>query len=85
LTNADAILLASGFERVAVDRFNIEWKSDRTEAPLELICGSALRAAMLIEAQAKIHNAIILASRVNSAAIPSSSAGLPSWRLGKGL
>jgi hypothetical protein len=66
------VLLASGFERVAVDRFNIEWNSDRTEALLELICGSALRAAMLIEAQepgrqAKIHNAMILASRVNSA------------------
>jgi SAM-dependent methyltransferase len=66
------VLLASGFERVAVDRLNIEWKSDRTDALLELICGSAVRAAMLIEAQepsrrAKIHNAIILASRVNSA------------------
>jgi hypothetical protein len=37
------VLLASGFERVAVDRFNIEWKSARTEALLKLICGSALR------------------------------------------
>ena len=67
---SSAVLLACGFERVAVDRLNIEWKSDRTDALLELICGNAVRAAMLIEAQepsrrAKIHNAIILASRAN--------------------
>jgi hypothetical protein len=56
---------------VAVDRVEIEWASDRAEALLELIYGSAVRAAMLIEAQdparrAKIHDAIVLASRAQS-------------------
>jgi hypothetical protein len=65
------VLVSSGFERVAVDRIDIEWKSDRAEALLELIYGSAVRAAMLIEAQdparrAKIHDAIVLASRAKS-------------------
>jgi len=66
------VLIASGFDKVTVDRINIEWKSDRAEALLELIYGSAVRAAMLIEAQeparrAKIHDAIILAARANTA------------------
>jgi SAM-dependent methyltransferase len=65
------VLLSSGFEKVAVDRLDIEWTSDRAEALLELIYGSAVRAAMLIEAQdptrrAKIHDAIVLASRAKS-------------------
>jgi ubiquinone/menaquinone biosynthesis C-methylase UbiE len=65
------VLLSSGFESVEVDRINIEWKSNRAEALLDLIYGSAVRAAMLIEAQQparreKIHKAIISAARANS-------------------
>ena len=65
------VLLASGFEGVAVDRLDIEWNAARPEALLELIYGSAVRAAMLIEAQepaqrAKIHDVIIFTSRANS-------------------
>jgi SAM-dependent methyltransferase len=65
------VLASSGFGGVAVDRLDIEWRSDRAEALLELIYGSAVRAAMLIEAQnpgrrAKIHDAIVLASHAKN-------------------
>jgi hypothetical protein len=65
------VLVAAGFVRVTVDRLAIEWKSDRAEALLELISGSAVRAAMMIEAQeparrAKIQDAIMLAARANA-------------------
>ncbi len=66
------VLALQGFESVAVDRIDIEWKSDRAEALLELIYGGAVRAAMLLEAQepasrARIHDAIIAAARARSA------------------
>jgi len=66
------VLAAQGFESVAVGRIDIEWKSDRAEALLELIYGSAVRAALLLEAQepasrAKIHDAIIAAARGRNA------------------
>lgn len=65
------VLAAQGFERVVVDRIEIEWKSDRAEALLELIYGSAVRAAMVLEAQdpasrVKIHEAIVAAARARS-------------------
>lgn len=65
------VLVSTGFDKVTVERIDVEWKSDRAEALLELIHGSAVRAAMLIEAQeparrAKIHEAIILASRAKT-------------------
>lgn len=67
------VLVLSGFDNVTVDRIEIEWRSDRAERLLELIHGSAVRAAMLIDAQqparrAKIHEAIILAAGADSAA-----------------
>jgi ubiquinone/menaquinone biosynthesis C-methylase UbiE len=63
-------LVLSGFDEVTVDRVELEWRSDRAEALLELIHGSAVRAAMLIDSQApahraKIHEAIIIASGGN--------------------
>jgi ubiquinone/menaquinone biosynthesis C-methylase UbiE len=66
------VLAAQKFEKVAVDRIAIEWRSDRAEALLELIYGGAVRAAMLLEAQqpatrAKIHDAIIAAARARNA------------------
>jgi SAM-dependent methyltransferase len=66
------VLAAQGFEKVAVDRIDIAWRSDRAEALLELIYGGAVRAAMLLEAQepaarAKIHDAIIAAARAHNA------------------
>ena len=66
------VLAAQGFEKVAVDRIDIAWRSDRAEALLELIYGGAVRAAMLLEAQepaarAKIHDAIIAAARARNA------------------
>lgn len=65
------VLVSLGFDRATVDRIEIEWKTDRAESFLELIYGSAVRAAMLIQAQeptrrAKIHEAIIAAARANS-------------------
>jgi SAM-dependent methyltransferase len=66
------VLVAQGFAKVAVDRVDIAWRSDRAEALLELIYGGAVRAAMLLEAQqpaarAKIHDAIVAAARARSA------------------
>lgn len=54
------------------DRIDVEWRSGRVEALLDLIHGSAVRAALLIDAQgperrAKIHDAIVAAARANSA------------------
>jgi hypothetical protein len=68
-------LVLSGFDEVTVDRIELEWRSDRAEALLELIHGSAVRAAMLIDSQApehraKIHEAIILASGGNTPGNP---------------
>jgi hypothetical protein len=68
-------LVLSGFDEVTVDRIEVEWRSDRAEALLELIHGSAVRAAMLIDSQApehrvKIHEAIILASGGNTPGNP---------------
>jgi SAM-dependent methyltransferase len=65
------VLLSSGFDAVEVDRIDIEWKSNRAEALLELIYGSAVRAAMLIDGQEperreKIHEAIVAAARAQS-------------------
>ncbi len=64
-------LVAQGFHRATVARIDIEWKSERAEALLELIYGSAVRAAMLIEAQeparrARIHDAILTTARASS-------------------
>jgi SAM-dependent methyltransferase len=68
-------LVLSGFEEVTVDRIEVEWRSDRAEALLELIHGSAVRAAMLIDSQApahraKIDEAIIIASGGNTPGNP---------------
>lgn len=65
-------LRAAGFKDVTADRIAIEWKSQRAEALLDLIHGSAVRAALLIEAQAperriKIHEAIVATVRAANA------------------
>jgi len=57
-------LLAHGFTAILVTRVALEWRGDRPEAVLDLIHGGAVRAAMLIEAQAtedrqSIHAAIV--------------------------
>ncbi len=57
-------LLAHGFTAILVTRIALEWRGDRPEAVLDLIHGGAVRAAMLIEAQAsedrqRIHAAIL--------------------------
>jgi ubiquinone/menaquinone biosynthesis C-methylase UbiE len=61
------VLVASGFQRVTVDRINVEWKSERAEALLELIYGSAVRAAILIEAQDLAHRTRIQETIINAA------------------
>lgn len=67
---------AAGFRGITVDRIDVEWRDNRAEALLDLIHGSAVRAALLIDAQApdrrvRIHEAIVAAARANS---PSSNA-----------
>jgi len=69
---------AAGFRGITVDRVDVEWRDSRAEALLDLIHGSAVRAALLIDAQdperrAKIHEAIVAAARANN---PSSSAAV---------
>jgi len=59
-------LLAEGFTEVLVAPLALTWRGDRPEAVLDLIHGGAVRAAMLIEAQApeardRIHGAIVAA------------------------
>jgi SAM-dependent methyltransferase len=63
---------AAGFGAIMADRIDVEWRSGRVEALLDLIHGGAVRAALLIDAQgperrAKIHDAIVAAARANSA------------------
>jgi ubiquinone/menaquinone biosynthesis C-methylase UbiE len=62
---------AAGFRDITVDRIDVEWRDRRAEALLDLIHGSAVRAALLIEAQdperrVRIHEAIVAAARANS-------------------
>ena len=45
-------LLRHGFQTALATRIDLVWLGDRPEAVLELIHGGAVRAAMLIEAQA---------------------------------
>jgi ubiquinone/menaquinone biosynthesis C-methylase UbiE len=57
-------LLAHGFSEVSTTRIELEWHGDQPEAVLDLIRGGAVRAAMLIEAQAprdreRVHAAIL--------------------------
>jgi ubiquinone/menaquinone biosynthesis C-methylase UbiE len=71
-------LNAAGFQGITVDRIDVEWRESRAEALLDLIHGSAVRAALLIDAQAperraRIHKAIVAAARANS---PSPDAAL---------
>ena len=65
------VLEAVGFRGIMVDRIDVEWRDSRAEALLDLIHGSAVRAALLIDAQAperrtRIHEAIVNAARANS-------------------
>jgi SAM-dependent methyltransferase len=55
-------LLAHGFEAALPTRIDLVWRGDRPEAVLDLIHGGAVRAAMLIEAQAPLDR-----QRINSA------------------
>jgi SAM-dependent methyltransferase len=60
-------LAAAGFGRIEVGRIDIAWRPEGAEAVLELIRGSAVRAAMMIEAQpperrARIEAAILAAA-----------------------
>jgi SAM-dependent methyltransferase len=62
---------AVGFRGITVDRIDVEWRDSRAEALLDLIHGSAVRAALLIDAQsperrARIHEAILAAARATS-------------------
>ena len=66
----------AGFRAITAERIEVEWSNSRAEALLDLIHGSAVRAALLINAQdperrARIHDAIVAAARANS---PSPSA-----------
>ncbi len=65
--NADVFWLPRDLQRVTVDRINVEWKSERAEALLELIYGSAVRAAILIEAQDLAHRTRIQETIINAA------------------
>lgn len=53
------VLTACGFENVTTDRIDITWQDERPQALLDLIYGSAVRAAMMIEAQSEAHRAIV--------------------------
>ena len=44
-------LTAAGFGKIAVERLEITWASNRPEALLDLIAGGTVRVAMMIEAQ----------------------------------
>jgi SAM-dependent methyltransferase len=55
-------LLAHGFEAALATRIDLVWRGDRPEAVLDLIHGGAVRAAMLIEAQAPVDR-----QRINAA------------------
>jgi hypothetical protein len=55
-------LLEHGFEAALATRIDLVWRGDRPEAVLDLIHGGAVRAAMLIEAQAPVDR-----QRINAA------------------
>ena len=66
-------LLRHGFQTALATRIDLVWFGDRPEAVLDLIHGGAVRAAMLIEAQAledrqRINAAILQAVRTRRAA-----------------
>jgi ubiquinone/menaquinone biosynthesis C-methylase UbiE len=58
------VLRIYGFREIRIEQITLQWRTDRAEALLELIYSSAVRAALLLEAQepeqrACIHKAII--------------------------
>jgi|EndMetStandDraft_8_1072994.scaffolds.fasta_scaffold184531_2 SAM-dependent methyltransferase len=66
-------LTAAGFGKIAVERIEIAWASNRPEALLDLIAGGTVRAAMMIEAQdparqVRICDAIVDAARARTSA-----------------
>lgn len=65
------VLDTTGFDKIAVERLDIAWTSNRPEALLELINGGAVRMAMVIQAQrpesrTKIEDAITRAARART-------------------
>lgn len=65
-------LRSAGFRDVGTLRIDLQWRTDRAEAILDLIHSGAVRAALLLEAQeperrARIHQAIIAAAETRRA------------------
>ena len=65
-------LQSGGFRDVGALRIELQWRTDRAEAVLDLIESGAVRAALLLEAQeparrARIHKAIIEAAETRRA------------------
>lgn len=62
-----------GFRDIRVDRVELEWRTDRAEALLDVIYHGAVRAALLLQAQeprrrARIHEAIVDAAETRRSA-----------------